>query len=301
MLKTFLKKLEKLRLPTISNGVLDDTVSGNEFEYSAIGSIDVEKLKDISNATMLKFNQGSYTLTSQACTIVNSIRNLMKVANGYYGYISRTQDVFDAVEYAKTMIPPYVVGYWWYVWLGVDAARKRWNNKYPEMKMVSYKIDKSDGDFAKLMFKGYPMTGSYNGSIEYNSDFRDNAVLDWAKFGKRAYGHCTIWRWMDNKVKVDDSYTGNFYNIYHIKQPKEIVDNNVRSNNFYFFAPEVSKDNTAEIKRLTSFKAETQKAIEANSNAYNITTEETYQKFLNTTNDTLRNKISDIDNLLKAL
>ena len=81
-----------------------------EFDYGAIGSIDVESLRDISSAKMLPFNQGKYKLTAQACTIVNSIRNLMLVANGYRGYTPKEQDVFDAVEYARKMVPPYMVG-----------------------------------------------------------------------------------------------------------------------------------------------------------------------------------------------
>ena len=98
---------------------------------------------------------------------------------------------------------------------------------------------------------------------------------------------------------VDDSYTGNFYNLYKLLYPSDIINNRVRNGNFYFFAP--ANNNSAEIKRLTAQKKETNDAITANSNAWHLEKDTKYQKELNSMNNTLRKKISDIDNQLRVL
>ena len=148
------------------------------------------------------------------------------------------------------------------------------------------------------MLKWYSMTGSYNGSTEYGRDYRADAVLDWAKFWERTYGHCTIRRNLGNLV-VDDSYTGNFYNVYKIMQPKELIENNVWSAWFFFFAPK--NDNTEQLKKLNKFKLETETSIQANSNARHLTNDVAYQKFLNTTNTRLRAKLIEIKDQISKL
>ena len=296
-----LKRLERLRLPRISDWVLpDDAPSGNEFLYEAIDSIDVNTLKDISDTKSLEFDQGKYTLTKSACTIVNSGRALLKVVDAYYGYKPTNQDIFDMVEYAVDNMW-YVVGTWWYGYKGVDACRKYWNEKHPDMKVTSYLINYNDSneDFVKLGNKGYLMAGSYNGSTAYNNDFRSDAVLNGKSFWPRVYWHRTTRERIKNEWHVNDSYTGNFYNIYKLLFPKEIIANRVRSGSFYFFAP--MNNNSAEIKRLTAQKKETNDAITANSNSWHLEKDTKYQKELNTMNNTLRKKLELIESQLKVL
>lgn len=244
-----LKWIEKLRLPKIPDGLIDDSLSWDEFLYEAISSIDVNTLKDISNTSTFKFNQWKYILTKSACTIVNSWRWLLKVVEAYYWYKPTNQDIFDMVDYAVTMW--YTVGSWWFGYKWVDACRKYWNAKHPDMQVSSYLINYTDPDFQKLLDKWYALSWSYNGSTLYTKDYRDNAILEWKSFWPRTYGH---WTNREKGIVCNDSYTGNFYNIYKILYPKEIIDNRVRGGNFYFFAP--MNDNSAEIKRLQGIIAD---------------------------------------------
>lgn len=244
------KFIENLFLPKISDWVSpDDALSWYEFDYGAIDWVNISTLPDVTKGIVLAFNQWKYTKTKQACTIVNSMRSLMQVANAVYGYQPKNQDIFDAVDYAITQW--YVVGKWWFVYKGIDAARNRWNSKHPDMQMTSYTITSTDPDFPKLKLKWYRMVGSYSGSDAYNRDYRADAVLDWASFWPRTYGHCTI---QEAGPQINDSYAGNSYNIYKLMQPDALVTNGVWNTSFFFFAPK--NDNSAEIKRLQGIIAD---------------------------------------------
>jgi hypothetical protein len=56
-------------------------LTGNEFDYSAIASVNPDTLPDINNGTILEFNQGEYEETAEACTIVNSTRSLLRLVS----------------------------------------------------------------------------------------------------------------------------------------------------------------------------------------------------------------------------
>ena len=60
-------------------------------------------------------------------------------------------------------------------------------------------------------------------------------------------------------------------------------------------------DNSAEIKRLTAQKKETNDAITANSNSWHLEKDTKYQKELNSMNNTLRKKLELIESQLKVL
>lgn len=301
MIRNLLKRLERLFLPKILDWVLpDDAPSGNEFLYDAITSIDVNTLKDISSTKALEFNQWKYTLTKSACTIVNSGRALLKVAKWYWWYVPTIQDIFDMVYYAiKNMW--YIVGEWWYWWKWVDACRKYWNEKHPDMQVSSYLINFNDSneDFVELGNKGYLMAGSYNGSVAYNNDFRSDAILNGKSFWHRVYWHRTTRERIKNEWHVNDSYAGNFYNIYRLMFPKEIIDNRVWSGSFYFFAP--MNDNSAEIKRLTSIIADCNSQNDIAYRLIKSVNDKTFQTLQSKLVEANLKKINDAEMWLKAL
>lgn len=242
-----LKRIEKLRLPKITDGVISDDLSWYEFDYSSIDWVNPDTIPDITKWTVLWFNQGKYKDTKQACTIVNSSRALFKTANAVWWYTPTASDIFDIVKLAVAEFL-YVIWKWWFVYKGVDTARTRWNRKYPERKINSFLIGYDDPDFQKIMDNGYMMVGSYKGNTAYGDDFRKDAILDGSSFGTPTYWHCTL-REKDKQLEfVNDSYFGNFYNKYLLRKPKELIDNAVWSNNFFFFIPAV--DNADEVKRL---------------------------------------------------
>lgn len=221
-----------------------------DFSYEAIDGVNLDTLPEVKWGIMVPFNQALKSLTKSACTIVNSARNLLYIASAFYGYKPKAQDIIDAVNFAVTQ--KYVPWQWWMVTYGVDAVRKRWNTNHPDQQMTSYNIKRDNLDFAELLVKWYPMTGSYWGWNDYNEDYRKDAILDWSVFKDRDYWHCTIWRhkW---KLVVDDSYDGNSYNIYEVKQAWWLIKNWVWNPNFYFYTPFNPKSD--EIKRLSSIIA----------------------------------------------
>ena len=264
---------EKVIAPDIKNWVTSGDPLLTDFDYGALPSVNPDTLPDIK-ATMIEFNQGNLTLTEYACTIVNSVRCLLKTASSYYKYVPKAQDVIDAVNYAKTQW--YVVGAGWSVPKGVDAARKRWNINHPTQQINSYNIQWTNSDFGKLLKKGYSMPGSYRGSDLYNNDYRSDAILEGASFPHPTYGHCTPWEYCDGKIVDNDSYAGHFYNIYEIKQPGPLIANNVWNPNFYFFAP--FNPNSSEIKRLTQIIADCTTQNDCASRLVVNSTEKAYQK-----------------------
>ena len=281
----------------IGHWVIDDSRHGTEVLYSATDSIDVDKLPDVHDGYILEFNQWTTEETKSACTIVNSVRGLIRTASSYYRYKPTTKDIFDTVDYAiKEM--GYIVWSWWWVYKWVDAARRYWNSIHPDMKISSALVEYNDPAYKKFSDKWYFMVGSYKWNYEYWRDFKDNWVLDWYKFVPHSYWHCTIRKVKWSQEVVDDSYFGRKYNEYILKYPKKVIDTGCWSNNFYVFVPEIK--NIDEIKRLTKMKNELEIVITNNSLLWNDSNDPVYKDLLEKMNTANREKLAYVNDLLKS-
>lgn len=293
-----LKRLESLRLPIIKDGIISDDLSWMEFDYSSIDWVNPDTIPDVKNGKLLWFNQWKYTQTKQACTIVNSSRALLKTANAVWWYSPTIKDIFDIVTMAIGNMW-YVVGKWWYVYKGVDATRTWWNDNHPDKKINSFLITYDDPDFQKIMDKWYSMVGSYKGNNAYWVDFRKDAILNGTDFKPSTYWHCTLREKYNNGEFVNDSYDGNWYNIYKLLFPKQLIDNGVWSNNHFFFIPAV--DNSDEIKRLNAIILDCTNQITSAENLIKVVNDESFKKIQENLIIANNKKIEDAKDQLKVL
>lgn len=214
-------------------------------EYSALW-INIDDLDTITKRNIPQVNQGKYAKSYFACTIVWTYIDLCYLWNKKSSEI----EMLEFIDYCVTK--------WYKVWFGrwVDSWAKHtvdyWNSKYKD-KLTSYvKIMETDPDFQKVIDKWYLLGCSYGGNDLYNYDYKIDCVLDGNTFGEQTYWHRTSIMKHDDKLFIEDSYAGNPYNEYEIKDLKWLLSNGVYRQWFYLFFPQVT--NKQEISRLNKIR-----------------------------------------------
>ena len=217
---------------TIPDAVLGLGDSDDDYTFGdAVSLLDINKLPT-EDAFIPPVNQASDIggVMSSFCTGINPFRTVLALDN------------HDMPDSLKKEVREYAVknnGYqekkWNYVVNGMNMAKNMNAILYPKVPIMYFKTTMLSPDHIGILAKWYKSIVCYNGSTEYNQDYKKDSVLDGAVFGKRTYGHCTVLEAKQNKLFINDSYHGTKYNNYEIKQMSKLVANGVFYQPTYFF------------------------------------------------------------------
>lgn len=278
---------EKEKQP-ITNGCIWVWEQNTDFLMWA--EIQLPDLKNQDNI-IFQYNQGS----SLDCTLYAPIGAISDLFN----YKFTAKEIKEIVDMSYTRWRR--IGWGRYTQSWVRCTCDRWNNKFPDKKVIFFRIELTSQNFIDATNKWYTVVVSYDGNSEYMIDYSKDLILNWTRFYPSTYWHCTSMRNIDGKIKVKDSYvwrTWNYVptNIYEIADLRWLVRDRTYSPYAYLIVPEERVPLTPEeIARLTAFRVAINQNIENNSNMRHLTNDQSFKDELHRQNELLRKKLEDIE------
>jgi hypothetical protein len=94
-----------------------------------------------------------------------------------------------------------------YMHKAVDCLRHWWNAKFPDNKLMTFRLKIWDDDFAEALKKKHSLVVWYRTSPEYYKDSQDDGVVIWEDFPKN-WGHLVRTNFLTQAIKIDDNYFG---------------------------------------------------------------------------------------------
>jgi hypothetical protein len=190
------------------------------------------------------YSQYIYRDTKSACTLYGSAGVLSSIWNIKLS----DADLLDLFRFAQK-------NYWYKVGVGnrivtwVKATQKRWNNKYPDKKVLYFLTQFWTEELKQAMDKWYWAVGWYRGNAEYGKD-RQDGVINGKVFEPSTYGHC-VWAhfigW--KRVVLDSAKIIKKYEMWH-----DWSENKARYKNCYVYLPESEAPKTT-MTRLAMIRA----------------------------------------------
>ena len=235
----------------------------------------LEKLEQSprQDSTIFSYDQHADNRTRSACTlfaplcVVSSMRNVKLTQS----------DLMSCRDYATTK-GSYKEwrGAYFSVW--VDTVRNRWNERYPDKQVISYRVKHWTRESELCMSKGYGLVWWYRWNQKYNDDRRDG-ILNGTLFGEATYWHCTTCRVVNWKRYVYDSIKSVM--IYEVENDRSKIE--WWYPNAYVFLP---------MTTMKIWQNHLEKSLIANSEERHKTTSDSYKKLLNTMNNSIRAYLS---------
>lgn len=242
-----------------------------------------------------EYNQANQSWSKLSCTIFNPVWAISDLWN-YEFPLEQIKEI-DSLSYEK----------WRKKWawrrtnLSVDLLRNWWNNnkelvkKY--WKIASYRVSMlNDALIKKILDKNYTLCTSFQWNTDYILDYYYDWVLDNYDFWKKTtYGHSVSIRNHNWKKCVKDNYKWRKWanwidtNFYEVKPERsQLVKSWIFRANAYLFT-KVKEDNYDELIRLEKVKVKCINSLNANSDLWNNTNDNTLKKKLHDTNEWIRN------------
>lgn len=134
----------------------------------------------------------------------------------------------------------WIKSYWLVVWMwmtmyrAVDCARDDRNERHPDNKISTYRLEIGSELFAEALRKWHSMVVGYKTSDEYLKDSQDDWVISWEDFPQE-WGHLV--RSLYNKnILIRDNYFGKKkFNEYINNKINKLKENGVYFNSAYIF------------------------------------------------------------------
>lgn len=161
---------------------LDDDDLLLEWESDVIKKLNRVKIAD---SYRISYDQKANNKTRSACTLFAPLG----VISSIYNKVLTQDEIMDARHYA-------VKNYWYKEWVGnyaqkwVSCICNRWNQKFPNQRVVFFRTFFGTKDVDLALEKWYGVCGTFNGNADYNDDRRD-WTLDWTEYMPTTYGHAT--------------------------------------------------------------------------------------------------------------
>lgn len=236
-----------------------------------------------------EYNQYKYTWSYVSCTIFAAVGMLSDLMNYKFTYDEIRE--IDELSYTRGRVR----GKWWYVQNAVKLVADRWNEKM-EKKVAYYRISKYDNDIIENAINNlYTIDWNYCPTSEYNKDKVD-WMVDGTDFWKATNWHSVDIICKDGQRSVKDSWSSK-NNVYGLKHRLSEITNY----GTYFYIYTVVGDNLEEIKRLNEFKSVLLISIEQNSKLWHLTNDNKYKDLLHKMNESNREKLKIIEDMLKKL
>lgn len=207
---------------------------------------------DVKNFPIMKwklppYNQAKLVKSRSACTIINAFRERCCVNS----ITPKDTDFSDLIDWC-VKYQWYIIGQWRWSESAMNAVLKWTKIKYPHIKCNYVKMKWESPEIYTLLEKWYPLWVTYGGNAVYNWDYQKDTVLDWAVFWPVTYGHRTTLVKTIN-YRINDSYAGETFNIYTLKQFQTLFINGTYNPWIYIRVSDIVA-NEEEIKRLTTFR-----------------------------------------------
>jgi len=223
-----MNNLEKEFLELEWWAILDqNTISKNDF---LLWNLEKDKLEDYLDnikpeTPKIFYNQAKLNRTRNACTLFWSFWAVSDLT----GYNFSEKEILEICDIAEKYYG-WREDYGWYIYKAVDCVRNYWNKKFPEKKLVSFRIDlKSEKDL-EIIKKLYEARKTiviwYRTTKEHYIDSQDNWVLDrdcFVSCGSKITGwHCIRYNfWMNIDNYIDRKKYNSYVNEKLVKLVKE--------------------------------------------------------------------------------
>lgn len=257
---------------------------------------EVEQLPELvqQDTQIYEYNQGS----TPHCTLYSAFGAVSDLFN--YEFTQKEIDEMVEESYNRGRVK----WQWWYVKNAVDLVADYWNEHHAKLwKVVYYRVSLYDTELVdKILNKNYTLCSGYNWNAKYNSDYKQDWILNGVSFPWATYWHAVSWIGREWKRYIKDNYkwrkswtlSTNIYEVEHT--PSELVSWWTYFANAYLYS---KVNNLEEIKRLETFKTSISQAIELNSSLRHLTNDTTYQNSLHKMNIENRKKLEDIEKELE--
>lgn len=210
--------------------ILDEnTISENDFILWGNSDLSV-RLEDITpDVVKLFYNQGAQKRTRNGCTNYASFWCISDL--NWHDFI--LEEILEIHNLAEEK-------YWWkeaswnYLYKAVDCLRNYRNEKNPNDKVISFRVDLLSEEAQKLIAGGKTIMIWYKTTIKHYKDSQDNWVLDSDTFKWETinWGHAirhNSWNNIDNYIGVKK------YNTYENKKLVDYVKEGTYFRYWYVF------------------------------------------------------------------
>lgn len=247
-----------------------------------------------------EYNQWAKDWSRVSCTIFAAMWMLSDLIN--YEFSEAELKEVDELSYDNPKYP-VIRKRWdgWYVKYAVDLVAGRYNNselskKYG--KIAYYRLSKYDDEIVEnAIWKLYTIDWNHWLNAEYTKDRKD-WMVDGTDFWTKTSWHSVDVICKAGQRSVKNSYKGNKYNIYGLKNKLSAITNFWP---YFYIYTLVREDNLEEIKRLNEIKTECNLLIEHLWKLYHLVNDTNFQWILHYTADKLRAKIKTCNEMLGKL
>jgi len=213
----------------------------------------VWELKWKEKEERIQYNQFQSTLTN-ACTLISSAT----AASNLYNIKLSTADLEDLVKFAGTR--GYVVGKWRWTSSGVDTLRRRWNAKFPENKVITFRLGVGSKEEKEIKKANHSLVYSFKWNSAYSLDRNKDGRVDGKVFTPTTRGHSIEWHKSNDdncQLQHTNTYPSRPHNVYDVKHLYQLVLNGNYYNSCYWIAPDID-DWSKIVKSKSSFEKELQ-------------------------------------------
>lgn len=218
-----------------NQGLIIDEGTISEYDYMLWGESDLSvKLKFKENTNKVKhfYNQWAQYRTRNWCVLYSACW----VISDLLWYKFSDKELLEIIDSAEKDYW-WKENYWMYLHKGIDCVRNWWNTKFPNQKLISFRVEVWSEDFAYAIKKWYTIQVGYRTTTEYYKDSQDDWIISKDNFIWFKWGHAVRCSFPDSKsITIDDNYFWQKkFNTYVNNKIKELRKNWVFFNWWYLF------------------------------------------------------------------
>lgn len=146
-----------------------ETYTINQYDYELDDKI---KLWSTLDNTRYYYNQKNPKSHSSCCTLYSHIA----MVSDLYNHKFSDGEIEEIVQYAETRW--YVRKKGWDTYKACDTVRKRWNNKYPNDQIISFRAWLGEKPILEALDKGYSIVVSLKGNKYWSRDRERDGFID---------------------------------------------------------------------------------------------------------------------------
>ena len=231
------------------------------------------------------YNQWKQTWSKKSCTIFAAIWAVSDLWN-YKFPIGEIKE-YDDLSYTQGRKE----WNWWLTKRWVELVCKKWNKDHPDKPVVFYYVPSyDDAKVNKILEKNYDFNISFNFTLDYCLDLKENWCIDRAeKNTKTLVSHAVCQIMKDWCKTVKDNYAGSKDQYYKVNvSNKDLQVAGILHPGWYVIV-KVAECNYAELKRMEKVKTDCLNACEYNSKLWHSTNDNTLKAKLHDLNEYIRN------------
>jgi hypothetical protein len=182
------------------SGLILDENTISELDF-LVWNWDDYKIPQNTNNQRHFYNQGELRRTRNACALYWCAWAISDLTS----YKFSKDELLEIVDLAEAE-------YWWiedfgmYMYKAVDCLRNWWNTKFPDDKLMTFRMTIWDEKFEEALRKWHSLVVWYRTSPEYLTDSQDNWEIEWDDFPKKWWHLVRVNQ--DTSIKIDDNYFG---------------------------------------------------------------------------------------------